>query len=226
VPPAKTRDSTALCGSAICGSRQAAEVPSVIMPARGRGSVAASSQRPMASAPAAVRQRRPVSGRRARRAVAACARLQHRDGPPQQGEAVARRRGRRQVRKARRSRRRRCLWHQAFLADVLRVRSPRRGFHPPAGRRCRPAGPDRVREADLGCVVRLLLPTQSLGTAGAGWGSTIMAGRRRTGSLGRRSRACRRGWPGRRRWSRRGPGRGTPSAGCVGESGRRRRTRA
>jgi hypothetical protein len=175
-------------------------------------------------------------------AVAAGAGPQHRDRPSQPGQGAGRRRRRRQVRKVRRSRRQLFLWHQAFLADGRRGWSPRRGIHPPAGRRCRPAGPDRLRETDRGDVARLLLPARSsargrrpppflevaLGrcTAGAGWGLTIMAGRRTTGLLGRRLRAYRRGWLGRRRWSRHGPGQGTAPAGCAGGSGRRRRRRA
>jgi hypothetical protein len=101
-----------------------------------------------------------------------------------------------------------------------RGRSPCRGIHAPAGRRCRPTGPDHAREADRGCVARLLLPAQSpahgrgplpflkwlsASTAGAGWGLKLMAGRGTTGSPGRRFRAYHRGWLGRRRWSRRDP---------------------
>jgi hypothetical protein len=59
-------------------------------------------------------------------------------------------------------------------------------------------------------------------TAGAGWGLRVMVGRRRTGLLGRRFRAYRGGWLGRRRWSRHGPGRRRPSADWATMTDRRR----
>jgi hypothetical protein len=75
---------------------------------------------------------------------------------------------------------------------------------------------DDVRDAVEGQAIR--------GDVG---GLAAIAGRRRDGSAGRRSRACRRrGWCCWRRWSRRGRGRGTARAGCAGGSGPGRRGRA